>query len=100
MASLSRAQARDQGEGEEGNLLREFCFVLLIGTTSGPGDADVGSAVENVLAVYGALAKHRPSFCVVVVHVGRIGRRSRDVELDGSKVREDLANASYPVFVD
>ena len=70
--------ARRRRRDEEGNLLREFCFGLLLRTTSGRGNGDVGSTVEDVLAVDGALAKRCPSFRVVVVHVGRIGRRSRD----------------------
>jgi len=73
---------------------------LLLGRALDMGHTRVGTAVENKLAVDGALAERRPAFGVVVIHVLWVGRRRSDVVLQHAEVGEDLGDACLSVVVD
>ena len=72
---------------------------LLLGRALDLGHAGVGAAVEDELAVDGALPERGPTLGVVVVHVLRVGRRGGDVVLQRAEIGEDLGDARLPVLV-
>jgi len=72
---------------------------LLVRPAGGTRHRDVGSAVENVLAVDGALPQRRPTLSVVVVHVGRVDGGGGNVVLESTEIGEDLGDSRRAVFV-
>ncbi len=72
---------------------------LLLGSAPDLGHRRVGAAVEDVLAVHGALPERGPTLGVVVVHVVGVDGGSSDVVLERSKVGEDLGDSRRSVFV-
>ena len=73
---------------------------MLVRVAVALGHGDVGSAVEDVLAVDGALAECCPALGVVVIHVIRVDRRGGDVELQSSEVREHFGDPRGAIAID
>lgn len=81
------------------NVLFQLCSLLFGFAAVGLRDRDVGRAVKNVLAIYGALAQSRPTFGVVVVGVWGIYRRCGDKILEVSKVGKNVGDPRRSVVV-
>ena len=82
------------------NALLQLGLCLLLRPASGARHRDVGSAVENMLAIHSALPQSRPTLGVVVVHLRWINGSRGDVILESAKVGKELSNASSAVLVD
>lgn len=82
------------GWGWPGNSLLELGLSLFLHPAVGLRDARVSGAVEDVLAINGALAEGGPALRVVVFGVGRIRGHGSDFVLQAAEFFEYLGNTS------
>lgn len=83
-----------------GDQLFQLGLLLLLGPAVGLRYRGVGTTVEDLLPIEGALPESSPTLCVVVVHVIRVDWCRRDIVLQRAEVGEDFGNSRRTVWVD
>lgn len=79
--------------------LLQLGLVLLLRSTHGHGHPRVGGALEDMVAVDGALAQRGPGLGVVVLDILGLGRGGGDVVLQSVEVGEQLGHSGGAAVV-
>jgi hypothetical protein len=84
---------------DEVDVLLQLGLLLLLWSASRSRNPSIGSTVQDVLAIDGALAQRGPAFGVVVICMRGVTGRGCDIVLDIAEIREKVGDANSALFI-